>query len=84
MLLLINEYYGDPRQNFGHSHGAKHVRILPMEVMEAYIYCLCWLVRKLWWLKHLTTQCYTLVCAAMLMAQDLCPLLHVIVNWWIL
>jgi len=53
MLLLIGEYYGDPRQNFGHSHGAKHVRILPMEVMDAYICCLCWLVRKLWWLKHL-------------------------------
>jgi len=51
MLLLTGEYYGDLRQNFGHSHGAKHVRILPMEVMEAYICCLCWLVRKLWWLN---------------------------------
>jgi len=34
MLLLIIEYYDDPRQSFGHSHGAKHVRILHMEVME--------------------------------------------------
>jgi len=26
VLLLIGEYYGDPRQSFGHSHGAKHIR----------------------------------------------------------
>jgi len=26
MLLLIGEYYGDPRQSFGHSHGAKYFK----------------------------------------------------------
>ena len=30
--LLIDEYYGDPRQSFGHSHGAKHVRKVPVYV----------------------------------------------------
>ena len=34
--------------------------------------------------KHLTTQCYTLVCAAVLMEKDLYPLLYVLVIWWIL
>jgi len=50
MLLLIGEYFGDPRQSFGHFHGAKHVRILLIEVREEQICCLCWLVKKLCWL----------------------------------
>ena len=47
MSLLIGEYYGNPRQTFGHSHGAKHVRILLMEVRGEQISCMCWLVKKL-------------------------------------
>jgi len=47
MSLLIGEYYGEPRQSFGHSHGGKHVRTLLMEVRDAQICYLCWLVRKL-------------------------------------
>jgi len=53
MSLLIGEYYGDPRQSFGHSHGAKHVRTLLMEVRETQICCLYWLVKKFCWVKHL-------------------------------
>jgi len=57
MSLLIGEYYGDPRQSFGHSHGEKHIKVLLTEVREEQIYCLCWVVRKLCCVKHLNRQC---------------------------
>ena len=50
-------FHGDPRQSCGDSRGAKHVRILLIEVKEEQICCLCWLVRKLCWVKHLNRQC---------------------------
>jgi len=56
MSLLIGEYYGEPRQIFGNSHGGKHVRTLLIEVREEQICCLCWLVRMLCWVKHLNIQ----------------------------
>jgi len=37
--------------------GAKHIRILLMEVREEQICCMCWLVKKFCWVKHLNRQC---------------------------
>jgi len=43
MSLLIGEYYGEPRQSFGHSHGGKHVRTLLMEVrMHKFVIFVGW------------------------------------------